>query len=42
VSGYTPVDRGLIPEHIVTPTIEDLLAERDPALEFALRLAGRH
>ncbi len=41
VSGYTPEDRGLIPEHIVTPTIEDLLAERDPALDFALELAGR-
>jgi len=41
VSGYTPEDRGLIPEHIVTPTIEDLLAGRDPALDFALELAGR-
>jgi len=41
VSGYTPVDRGLIPDHIVVPTIEDLLAGRDPALDFALEMAAR-
>jgi hypothetical protein len=41
VSGYEPTDRGLIPEHEVTPTIEDLLAGRDPALDFALELARR-
>jgi hypothetical protein len=41
VSGYEPRDRGLIPDHVVTPTIEDLLAERDPALDLALELARR-
>jgi C-terminal processing protease CtpA/Prc len=41
VSGYEPTDRGLMPDHEVTPTIEDLLAERDPAMEFALGLARR-
>jgi hypothetical protein len=41
VSGYTPTDRGLIPDHTVTPTIEDLLAGRDPAFEFALEMARR-
>jgi hypothetical protein len=39
VSGYTPEDRGLIPEHIIVPTVDDLLAGRDPVLEFALELA---
>jgi len=41
VSGYTPEDRGLIPDHVVTPTIEELLAGRDPVLDFALELARR-
>jgi len=41
VSGYEPADRGLVPEHEVIPTIEDLLAERDPALDVALELARR-
>jgi C-terminal processing protease CtpA/Prc len=36
VSGYAPEDRGLIPDHEVTPTIDDLLAGRDPVLAFAL------
>jgi hypothetical protein len=39
VSGYTPEDRGLIPEHIIVPTVDDLLAGRDPVLEFVLELA---
>ncbi len=41
VSGYTPEDRGLIPDYVITPTIEDLLAERDPVLDFALEMAAR-
>ncbi len=41
VSGYEPVDRGLIPEHRVEPTIEDLLAGRDVVLEYVLELIGR-
>jgi C-terminal processing protease CtpA/Prc len=40
VSGYEPADRGLIPEHHVEPTIEDLLAGRDTVLEYALGLIG--
>jgi len=41
VSGYEPTDRGLIPEHHVEFTIEDLLAGRDTVLEYALGLIGR-
>jgi hypothetical protein len=40
VSGYEPADRGLIPEHHVEPTIEDLLAGRDTVLEYTLELIG--
>jgi hypothetical protein len=36
VDGY-PRDRGLVPDFPVTPTIEDLLAGRDPVKERALR-----
>ncbi len=36
VDGY-PKDRGLVPDFPVTPTIEDLLAGRDPVKERALR-----
>jgi len=32
-----PKDRGIVPDHPVTPTIEDLLAGRDPVMERALR-----
>jgi hypothetical protein len=35
VDGYPP-DRGLVPDVAVEPTIEDLLAGRDPALDRAL------
>ncbi len=35
VEGY-PKDRGIVPDFPVTPTIEDLLAGRDPAMERAL------
>lgn len=40
VEGYEPTDRGLIPDHIVIPTIDDVLAERDSQLEYALELIG--
>jgi hypothetical protein len=36
VDGY-PKDRGIVPDHLVSPTIEDLLAGRDPVMERALR-----
>jgi len=37
VSGY-PQDRGIIPEYQVSPTIEDLLQDKDTVIEFALDL----
>jgi len=37
VSGY-PGDRGIIPEYQVSPTIEDLLQDRDTVMEFAVDL----
>lgn len=37
VEGY-PEDRGLVPDHEVLPTIDDLLAGRDVPLEFARKL----
>ena len=36
VDGY-PKDRGIIPDFPVQPTIEDLLAGRDPVMERALK-----
>ena len=36
VDGY-PKDRGIVPDVPVSPTIEDLLAGRDPVMERALR-----
>ncbi len=36
VDGY-PKDRGIVPDVPVTPTIEDLLAGRDPVMDRALR-----
>jgi hypothetical protein len=35
VDGY-PKDRGIVPDFPVSPTIEDLLAGRDPVMEKAL------
>jgi hypothetical protein len=35
VDGY-PKDRGIVPDFPVTPTIQDLLAGRDPVMERAL------
>ncbi len=34
-------ERGLLPDHEVIPTVEDILEGRDPVLEFALDLARR-
>lgn len=41
VSGYEPLDRGLIPEHRVEPTMDDVLAGRDAVMEYALALIRR-
>ncbi len=38
VSGYEPLDRGLIPDHHVEPTIEEVLTGRDAVMEYALQL----
>jgi hypothetical protein len=37
VSGY-PMDRGIIPDHPVSPTIDDLLNKRDTVMEFTIDL----
>ncbi len=37
VSGY-PKNRGIIPEYPVSPSIEDLLNERDTVMDFAINL----
>ena len=39
VSGYAAAAHGVIPDHPVRPTIADLLAGKDPAMETALSLA---
>ena len=36
VTGY-PEDRGIVPEHLVEPTIEDLLSGKDTAMEYTLK-----
>jgi len=41
VDGY-PKDRGIVPEFPVTPTIEDLLAGQDPAMDKALAYLEKH
>ncbi|GAB4024031.1 S41 family peptidase [Spirosoma koreense] len=38
VSAYPHADRGIIPDHIVEPTAEDVLAHRDRVLEYTLKL----
>jgi hypothetical protein len=38
VSGYTPTDRGIIPDHEVIPTKDDLLAGRDAEMEYVFKL----
>ncbi len=37
VEGY-PKDRGLVPDHAISPTIEDVLAGKDTQLEYARKL----
>lgn len=34
-------ERGILPDHEVIPTVEDILAGRDPVMEYALELARR-
>ncbi len=41
VSGYEPRDRGIIPEFPFVPDIADLVAGRDPELEFTLDLISK-
>lgn len=41
VSGY-PKDRGIIPDHPVQPTIQDLLNDRDTVMEFTLDLIAKN
>ncbi len=41
VSGYEPYDRGLIPDHHVEPTIDDVLAGTDVVMQYALELIQR-
>jgi len=41
VSDY-PLDRGIIPDYPVSPTIEDLLEDRDAAMEFTLKLIDKN
>ncbi|WP_080056690.1 S41 family peptidase [Spirosoma aerolatum] len=36
VSGYPYTDRGIIPDHLVEPTIEDILQQRDRILDYTL------
>jgi hypothetical protein len=37
VEGYTPLDRGLIPDISIEPSIEDILVGSDTVLEDTLR-----
>jgi hypothetical protein len=38
VSGYPFKDRGVLPDHEVVPTIDDILRQRDAEMEFTLEL----
>lgn len=38
VEGYEPMDRGLIPDHVVTPTMDDVLVDRDAQLDYIFEL----
>ncbi len=40
VKGYEPFDRGLIPDHVVIPTVRDKIENRNVELEFATTLIG--
>jgi C-terminal processing protease CtpA/Prc len=41
VSGY-PEDRGIIPDYPISPTIEDLMNEKDTVMEFTLDLIRKN
>jgi hypothetical protein len=41
VSGYKAASRGIIPDHPVEHTIEDLIAGKDKDIELALKLARK-
>lgn len=41
VSGY-PKERGIIPDNPVSPTIADLLNDRDTVMEFTLGLINKN
>ena len=34
-------DRGVIPDYIITPTIDDVISHKDVQLDFAIKLAGK-
>ena len=38
VSAYPYSDRGIIPDHIVEPTADDILHHRDPVMQYTLKL----
>ncbi|GAB4036325.1 S41 family peptidase [Spirosoma gilvum] len=37
VSAYPYTDRGIIPDHLVEPTVEDILTQRDRIMDYALK-----
>ncbi|GAB3956326.1 S41 family peptidase [Spirosoma harenae] len=37
VEAYPYVDRGIIPDHLVEPTVEDILTKRDRVMDFTLQ-----
>ncbi|HYG41268.1 MAG TPA: S41 family peptidase, partial [Cytophagales bacterium] len=41
VADYPYPDRGIIPDHIITPTIEDIIQEKDPEMIFTLELINK-
>jgi hypothetical protein len=40
VKGYPYADRGLIPNHVVIPSISDKVGRKDVELDFAKSLIG--
>jgi hypothetical protein len=42
VSGYAPVDRGLIPDIPINPTMEDVLSGRDSELDSLIGLINEN
>ena len=41
VDGFSPADRGVPPDRYVAPSVSDIIAGRDKAMEEALGLARR-